>query len=72
MTTATEARPVPRKLGVPVESWLDELRRARRLSPRTLDAYARDLADYTAFALQHGLASWDEASLTFVDGYFAM
>lgn len=72
MTTATEARPTPRKLSAPIEGWLDELRRARRLSPRTLDAYARDLADYTAFAQQHGIVSWDEASLTFVDGYFAM
>ena len=54
-----------------VDGWLDELRRARRLSPRTLDAYQRDLGDYTAFAVKHQLSAWREASATFVDGYFA-
>ena len=70
MTTATTAPPAAR-LRAPIEAWLDELRRARRLSPRTLDAYARDLGDYTGFATQHRLAAWDEATLTFIDGYFA-
>ena len=70
MTTATTAPPAAR-LTAPIEAWLDELRRARRLSPRTLDAYARDLGDYTGFATQHRLAAWDEATLTFIDGYFA-
>ena len=58
-------------LTAPIDGWLDELRRGRRLSPRTVDAYGRDLADYAAFAARHTLASWEEASLTFVDGYFA-
>jgi integrase/recombinase XerD len=58
-------------LAAAIDAWLDELRRGRRLSPRTLDAYARDLADYAAFAHRHALASWEEATLTFVDGYFA-
>jgi len=53
------------------EAWLDELRKGRRLSPRTVDAYDRDLADYEAFARRHGLAGWREATITFVDGYFA-
>ena len=60
-----------RALTGPVDGWLDELRRGRRLSDRTLDAYGRDLADYTAFARRHSLASWAEATVTFVDGYFA-
>jgi integrase/recombinase XerD len=55
----------------PVDGWLDELRRGRRLSPRTVDAYGRDLADYLAFARTHRLAGWGEATLTFVDGYLA-
>jgi integrase/recombinase XerD len=55
----------------PIEAFLDELRTGRRLSPRTLDAYARDLADYRAFAERHRLADWSEVSTTFVDGYFA-
>ena len=54
-----------------VEAYLDELRTARRLSPHTLDAYARDLADYLAFARRHGVAQWGQASTTLVDGYFA-
>jgi len=53
------------------EAWLDELRKGRRLSPRTVDAYRRDLDDYHAFARTHRLATWDEATVTFVDGYFA-
>ncbi|HEX5635368.1 MAG TPA: site-specific tyrosine recombinase [Gemmatimonadales bacterium] len=58
-------------LTAPIDGWLDELRRGRRLSPRTVDAYGRDLADYAAFAQRHQLAGWAEATLTFVDGYFA-
>lgn len=69
MTTATA--PAARRLVAPIDAWLDELRKGRRLSPRTVDAYGRDLADYAAFAAHHTLASWEEASLTFVDGYFA-
>jgi integrase/recombinase XerD len=54
-----------------LDGWLDELRRGRRLSPRTVDAYARDLGDYSAFAGHHKLSTWNEATTTFVDGYFA-
>ena len=54
-----------------IEAWLDELRKGRRLSVNTLDAYRGDLADYHGFARQHGLADWREATNTFVDGYFA-
>ena len=66
--------PEPRPAGAmvaAVDGWLDELRRGRRLSPRTLDAYGRDLGDYLAFARRHALADWREATMTFVDGYFA-
>jgi len=72
------ASPAPResagvapRLTAAIDGWLDELRRGRRLSPRTVDAYARDLSDYSAFAGHHRLAGWDEATSTFVDGYFA-
>jgi integrase/recombinase XerD len=58
-------------LSRPVEAFLDELRGGRRLSPRTVDAYARDLADYQTFAVRAGLSDWREAGRTFVDGYFA-
>jgi integrase/recombinase XerD len=63
------ARPA---LDGPLEGFLDELRTGRRLSDNTVNAYARDLADYRAFALRHGLSGWPEATFTFVDGYFAL
>ena len=58
-------------LELEVEAFLDELRTGRRLSPNTLDAYARDLADYLAFARRHGVGDWSRASAALVDGYFA-
>jgi integrase/recombinase XerD len=66
---AAAARPA---LDAPLDGFLDELRAGRRLSDNTVDAYARDLADYRAFALRHGLAGWSEVTSTFVDGYFAL
>jgi integrase/recombinase XerD len=59
----------PRALEAPREAFLDQLRTARRLSPHTLDAYARDLADYLGFARGQGLSDWGGASATLVDGY---
>jgi integrase/recombinase XerD len=53
------------------EAFLEELRTGRRLSANTLDAYARDLADYVAFAARYRLESWGEATPVFVDAYFA-
>jgi len=62
---------IPAALAAGIDGWLDELRRGRRLSPRTVDAYGQDLGDYAAFARRHRLGDWREATLTFVDGYFA-
>jgi integrase/recombinase XerD len=56
-------------LAGPREAFLDQLRTARRLSPHTLDAYARDLEDYLGFVRDRGLSDWSEASATLVDGY---
>lgn len=70
-TTRTTALARPSRLTTIVEAYLDELRVGRRLSTNTLDAYARDLADYAGFAATHGLGKWREASLTFIDAYFA-
>ena len=58
-------------LGAPLEAFLDQLRTARRLSPNTVDAYARDLADYGSFATRHRVSSWGEATVTLADAYFA-
>jgi integrase/recombinase XerD len=55
----------------PLEAFLDELRTGRRLSPRTVDAYGRDLADYARFIVRQGLARWDDATPTVIDGYLA-
>jgi integrase/recombinase XerD len=66
-----ERKASARALLAPIDGWLDELRRGRRLSPRTVDAYGHDLADYLAFARRHALPDWSGATLTFVDGYLA-
>jgi len=65
------ARTRPDRLTARIEAYLDELRTGRRLSALTLDAYARDLADYAGFARRHRLGDWSEAQVTFLDGYFA-
>lgn len=70
---ATRAKPAQTPaLDQPIEAFLDHLRTGRRLSANTLDAYARDLEDYRAFARQHRLAHWEEATPAFLDGYFAL
>ncbi len=71
VSTAPAARAPAPALVRPVEAYLDELRTGRRLAANTLDAYGRDLADYTGFAARHRLADWGEATPVFVDGYFA-
>jgi integrase/recombinase XerD len=62
---------LPAALERPLEGFLDELRTGRRLSPRTVDAYARDLDDYARFARGRGLNDWEAVTTTLVDGYLA-
>jgi integrase/recombinase XerD len=62
---------LPASLERPLEGFLDELRTGRRLSPRTVDAYARDLDDYAQFARARGVDDWGAATATLVDGYLA-
>jgi len=71
VSTAARPRAASDALERPLEGFLDELRTGRRLSPHTVDAYARDLGDYLAFARSHRLHGWSEAGPIFVDGYFA-
>jgi integrase/recombinase XerD len=71
-TAARPARAVSPALDQGVHGFLDELHKGRRLSHNTLDAYARDLADYRAFAARHGLADWTEVTPIFLDAYFAL
>ncbi len=54
-----------------IGTYLEEVRVLRRLSENTVDSYERDLTDYAVFAERHGIASWKDASITFVDAYFA-
>ncbi|MBI1798196.1 MAG: tyrosine-type recombinase/integrase, partial [Candidatus Eisenbacteria bacterium] len=68
---AGEKSPRQPAIDGPLEAFLDQLRTGRRLSPHTVDAYARDLADYRAFAELHRLSRWEEAGPIFLDGYFA-
>jgi integrase/recombinase XerD len=65
------APPLPGAFQGPIDAFLDELRTGRRLSPRTVDAYGRDLTDYARFAVEHRLEGWQEATATLVDAYFA-
>lgn len=69
--TRGHAATLARSLEGPMEAFLDELRTGRRLSPRTLEAYAHDLRDYAGFAVRRGVADWETATPTFVDAYFA-
>lgn len=68
---APGTRALPAAMDSPLEAFLDELRTGRRLSPRTLDAYAHDLRDYAGFAARRGIAAWDEATPALADAYFA-
>jgi len=61
----------PNGLEPQVAWYLEELRVGRRLSPHTLDAYRRDLADYLEFARRYRLPDWHAATTTLVDAYFA-
>ncbi|MEO5618491.1 MAG: tyrosine recombinase [Candidatus Eisenbacteria bacterium] len=54
-----------------VDRWLDDLRKAHRLSANTLDAYRRDALDYAAFAAGHGVTAWRDATRVVLDGYLA-
>ncbi|HVQ27181.1 MAG TPA: site-specific integrase, partial [Planctomycetota bacterium] len=68
--------PLARRLGASpllpaIESWLDDLRKTRRLSLNTVEAYRRDALDYAVFASGKGVRGWSEATRTLLDGYFA-
>lgn len=77
---ADSTEPVQRSLGerlagsplLPaIESWIDDLRKGQRLSENTTAAYRLDALDYADFARGHGLTTWEEATRTLLDGYFA-
>ena len=42
----------------PVDRFLAHLRNERRLSPRTLEAYGTDLADFSAWANSQPVETW--------------
>jgi len=71
MRPLARTAPLPAALERPLETFLDELRTGRRLSPRTVDAYARDLDDYARFARECALTDWDAVTATLIDGYLA-
>ncbi len=51
--------------------FLDHLRTERRLSPRTLDAYRRDLEALLAFCAAHNLAQWPDLDAHHVRAFVA-
>jgi len=73
---ATRERPLAERLaGSPllpaIEGWLEVLRKGRRLSENTLDAYRRDALDYAVFAAAHGVGEWSSLTRTVLDAYLA-
>ncbi len=54
-----------------LQHYLDHLRFERRLSPRTLDGYRRDLADYAAWCERHGLDPWRDSDAQHLRRYLA-
>jgi integrase/recombinase XerD len=69
-TPAAPAELDPR-MNAAIDAYLDDLERGRRLSVNTLASYGHDLKDYAQFATLHRLASWRDATSTFLDAYFA-
>ena len=62
---------VPDTLAQPLERFLYRLAHVRRLSPRTVDGYARDLRDFAAWAAERGLVDWDALRMDGVRAYLA-
>lgn len=54
-----------------LQKFLDYLRYERRLSPRSIDAYQRDLLDYLAFCEQHKLNAWNRVNQQQIRQYAA-
>ena len=55
----------------PIERFLKHLRIERRLSPRTLEAYRRDLDDFSKWAISQPIHAWSEVSDHIVRSYAA-
>jgi len=54
-----------------LQRFLDYLRFERRLSPRTVDAYRRDLGEYLQHCSQHDLSPWDGVDQQQIRRYIA-
>ncbi len=52
-----------------VDGYLETLRLVRRLSPRTLEAYASDLRHYLAYLAAHGIRRWDRVTPGVIGDY---
>lgn len=55
----------------PISHFLDYLRFEKRLSPRTIEAYARDLKSYTAWCEKHQLLPWQQVDQQRIRQYSA-
>jgi integrase/recombinase XerC len=56
-------------LQAPLDAFLDHLRHERRLSPRTLDGYARDLEVLAAWLRSNGVSDWAAVTEHHVRGF---
>jgi len=54
-----------------IESFLEHLRHERRLSPRTIDGYRRDLASFSKFAHESEIPSWPAVDAQSVRAFVA-
>ena len=69
---ADAAAPAPRhSLQARADAFLEHLRHERRLSPRTLDGYGRDLALLAAWLADAGVSDWAAVNEHHVRGFIA-
>jgi len=69
MATAQAQAKASDRLDAAVRAYLDSLRYARRVSPRTVSAYAGDLAEYTGYLRSRRLGTLDHVEAATVGEY---
>ena len=68
--SAPAAKAPPTAMTQALDGYLDTLRLVRRLSPRTLEAYASDLRHYAQHLAAEGRRRWEKVTVDDIAGYF--